>query len=103
MHESTQRFSTSFGSGPHLVFLLDGKKENFVELQYKQNSKAKEDSKSEVARLMQQIDAEYEAGRQALDGLALGIAQHAFITQRMENMANQFAALRAIVGEEEAM
>jgi hypothetical protein len=64
---------------------------------------AAQEIKSEVARVMQQIDAEYEAGRQALHGLALGTAQHAFITQRMENMANQFAALRAIIGEEEAM
>ena len=75
-----------------------------MDLQHKLPSEATtSEPKSEVARLMQQIDAEYEAGRQALHGPALGTAQHAFITRRMENMATQFATLRALVGDEEAM
>ena len=74
-----------------------------MDWQHKPPSEATSEPKSEVARLMQQIDAEYEAGRQALHGPALGTAQHAFITKRMENMATQFATLRATVGDEAAM
>jgi hypothetical protein len=58
---------------------------------------------SDVARLMAQIDQEYQAAQQALHGLALGTAQHAVITKRMENMAQHLEELRATVGEEGAM
>jgi hypothetical protein len=57
-------------------------------------------SQSEVARLMQQIAEEYQAGQQALHGLSLGTAQHRFITKRMENMGELHLQLRAIVGDE---
>jgi hypothetical protein len=59
--------------------------------------------KSEVARLRQQITAEYEAAVRGLHGLAQGTAQHAFITQRMEQMATCHEALKGLVGEQEAI
>jgi hypothetical protein len=55
--------------------------------------------KSELARLMQQIDAEYESGKSALQGLSYGAARHDFITKRMEHMAQCIEELRAVVGE----
>jgi hypothetical protein len=59
--------------------------------------------KSDVAQLMQQITAEYEAAVRGLHGLAQGTAQHSFITQRMENMATCHEALKGLVGEQEAI
>jgi hypothetical protein len=61
------------------------------------------DNKSEVARIMQKIDTEYESALQGMRGLSSGTAQHTFITKRMEIMARQFAELRQTVGEDEAM
>jgi hypothetical protein len=58
---------------------------------------------SEVALLMQQIEQEYEAGKSAVYGIALGTAQHEIITRRMENMARHMEKLRATVGEEVAL
>jgi hypothetical protein len=57
---------------------------------------------SEVAYLRQQIEAEYTAGQQALSGLAYGISQHQFITQRLENMERCRKELVGLVGQEEA-
>jgi hypothetical protein len=54
---------------------------------------------SEVARLMQKIDAEYTSATQAVHGLAQGTGQHTFITARMENMTNTFAEIREKWGE----
>jgi len=42
---------------------------------------------SEVACLRQQIRQEYESAVRGLNGLARGTAQHAFITKRIENLA----------------
>jgi hypothetical protein len=61
-----------------------------------------EENKSEVARLMQQIAAEYMVAQAGLSGLAYGTAQHAFITARMENMGKCQEELNALVGEQEA-
>ncbi|MBX5456804.1 MAG: hypothetical protein IRZ31_07880 [Thermogemmatispora sp.] len=55
---------------------------------------------SEVARLLAQIQAEYEAAERGLQGLALGVSRHCFITRRMERMGEIHAQLRALVGEE---
>jgi len=55
---------------------------------------------SEVARLLAQINSEYEAARQGLSGLAQGIGQHRFITKRMEQIAELHAQLRDLVGDE---
>lgn len=58
-----------------------------------------EENKSEVARLLAQISAEYEAAQRGLTGLAYGSAKHAFITARMENMGQLHSQLQDIVGE----
>jgi hypothetical protein len=55
---------------------------------------------SEVARLLAQINREYEAARQGLSGLAQGSGQHRFITKRMEQIAELHSQLRNIVGDE---
>lgn len=55
---------------------------------------------SEVARLLAQINSEYEAARQGLSGLAQGIGQHHFITKRMEQIAELHSQLRSLVGDE---
>lgn len=55
-------------------------------------------NKSEVAQLLAQISAEYEAGQRALTGLAQGTSQHDFITARMERMSNLHAELGKIAG-----
>lgn len=57
-------------------------------------------SQSGVARLMQQIDAEVQASKQALQGLALGTARHEFITKRMENIGGFHEQLHALIGDE---
>lgn len=59
-------------------------------------------SESEVARLMRQIEAEYEAAERGLHGLALGMGQHEFITQRMENMEGCRKQLAVLVGDQRA-
>jgi hypothetical protein len=60
-------------------------------------------NQSEVARLKEQIQLEYEAVHQAMYGPSLGAAQHEFITKRQENIAKHVEELRATVGEEAAM
>ena len=56
--------------------------------------------KSEVTRLMQQIEAEFQSASQALHGLTQGNAQHAFITKRMENIGGLHERLRELIGNE---
>lgn len=60
------------------------------------------ESKSEVARLMRQIELEYEAAQRGMYGFAAGTAKHEFITARMENMGRCHEKLIALVGEREA-
>ena len=55
--------------------------------------------KSEVARILAQIEAEYEASQSGLSGLASGTAQHEFITARMERLGELHSELRTLVGE----
>jgi len=59
-------------------------------------------SQSEVARLKEQIQREYDAAQQALSGLASGTARHAFITAKMENVYCAHEQLITLVGPEEA-
>jgi hypothetical protein len=54
---------------------------------------------SEVARLLAQISAEYEAARRGMDGFAYGASKHAFITARMEHMGQLHTQLQSLVGE----
>ena len=60
------------------------------------------ESKSEVARIMRQIELEYEAAYRAMHGYAAGFASHQFITARMEGMGRCHEQLVALVGEREA-
>jgi len=57
------------------------------------------DQRSEVARLLSQISAEYEAAQRGLTGLTYGMSQHDFITARMENMGQIHSKLQLIVGD----
>ena len=59
--------------------------------------------RSEVARLRQHIHLEYEAAQRGLYGTAQGAAQHAFISQRLGNMAVHHQALIQLIGEQEAI
>ncbi len=54
---------------------------------------------SEVASLLSRITAEYEAAQRGLTGLAYGIAQHEFISARMETMSQLHSELQTIVGD----
>lgn len=56
---------------------------------------------SEIARLIQQIELEYEAAQRGLGGLAI-TAKHAFITARMERIGTCHETLKELVGEQEA-
>ncbi len=56
-------------------------------------------TQSEVARLLEQISAEYEAAQRGLQGFAYGSAKHEFITARMENVGRLHGELQAIVGD----
>ena len=55
---------------------------------------------SEIARLLAQIRAEYEAAQRGLSGFAYGTNRHKFITQKMENMGKIQENLEDIVGKE---
>ena len=55
---------------------------------------------SEVARLLAQISAEYEAAQCGLSGLAYGASQHEFITARMEHLGQLHNQLQSIVGDD---
>jgi hypothetical protein len=55
---------------------------------------------SEVARLLAQVSAEYEAAQWGLTGFASGAARHTFITARMEQMSRLHTQLRAVVGDD---
>jgi hypothetical protein len=64
---------------------------------------SRERQHSEVGRLLRQISSEYEAAQRGLSGLASGVSQHAFITQKMENMNNYQQELQLLVGEKPAV
>ena len=57
------------------------------------------EQRSEVARLLSQISAEYEAAQRGLQGLAYGTSQHEFITARMEHMGQLHSQLQSLVGD----
>jgi hypothetical protein len=54
---------------------------------------------SEVARLLAQISAEYEAARRGMGDFAYGVSKHEFITARMEHVGRLHIQLQSIVGE----
>jgi hypothetical protein len=55
---------------------------------------------SEVAKLLSQISAEYEAAQRGLTGLAYGTSKHEFITARMERMGQLQTELQSLVGDQ---
>ncbi|HEX3643509.1 MAG TPA: hypothetical protein VHV10_19655 [Ktedonobacteraceae bacterium] len=55
---------------------------------------------SEIARLLRQIDTEYQAAQWGLSGLAQGTAQHEFITAKLERMEDARQELVQLVGDE---
>lgn len=57
---------------------------------------------SEVARLLESIQRDYEAAEQGLSGLAQGTATHQFITAKMERVRRTHEQLQALVGPDEA-
>lgn len=58
---------------------------------------------SEVARLMAQIIAEFEAAQSAMYGMATGVARHQYINARMERMGALKNELATRIGDSEAM
>ncbi len=61
-----------------------------------------ERNQSEMRRLLETIDLEYQAAQYGLTGIALGTAQHEFITHRMEGIEKAREQLAEIVGSEKA-
>jgi hypothetical protein len=57
------------------------------------------ENKSEVARLMRQIELEYEAAQRTMYGFAADAGKHEFITARMEKMGRCHERLTALMGE----
>ena len=60
-------------------------------------------TRSEIARLREQIAREHEAACWARTGLAVGTAQHWFITRRMERIGEHQQQLSTLVGEQESI
>ena len=54
---------------------------------------------SEVARLLTQISAEYQAAQRGLGAFAYGTSKHEFISARMAHMGRLHDQLQSIVGE----
>ena len=60
-----------------------------------------ENTQSEVARLLQSIDEQYQAAQRMFTDPAI-TAPHAFITARQEQIANYVEQLREQVGDQQA-
>ena len=58
---------------------------------------------SDVARLLNQIEQEYQASKRGLEGLASGTARHDFIQKRAENIEQCHEQLTDLIGPEEAI
>lgn len=61
------------------------------------------DNQSEVAKILQQIDYEYQASKLGLEGLVSGAARHDFISQKTENIGRHHEQLAELVGPEQAI
>jgi hypothetical protein len=57
------------------------------------------ENKSEVARVLEQIELEFQAAQRGLYGLAVGTAKHQFITNKMEQMGKLHEKLQTMVGK----
>jgi len=60
-------------------------------------------TQSDVARLLKQIEQEYQASKQGLEGFASGTARHDFIQQRAENIGQYHEHLSDLIGPEQAI
>jgi hypothetical protein len=60
-------------------------------------------STSEIARILRQIEQEYQASKFGLEGLASGTARHDFISKKAENIGKCHEELVKIVGSEQAI
>ena len=60
-----------------------------------------QENRSEVARVLQQIEAEYQAAQRVFHDPGFSSA-HAFITARQERIAEYVGTLREQVGDQEA-
>jgi len=58
---------------------------------------------SDVARILQQIEQEYQASKRGLEGLASGTARHDFIQKKTENIGRHHDHLAELVGPEQAI
>lgn len=58
---------------------------------------------SEVARMRQQIAAEYLSAQFGFSGLAEGTSRHSFITNKMERLGESFETLAQMMGKEQAI
>ena len=56
---------------------------------------------SEVARLLQQIETEYEAAKRGLEGYAI-VSRHEFITARYDHAGIYQDQLATVIGEKQA-
>ena len=59
-------------------------------------------SQSEIARIREQIAAEYQSVQQVFGGFT-PTAKHEFISRRQENIASHFEELKKHMSPEEAM
>ncbi len=65
-------------------------------------SRNETENKSEVARLLKQIDLEFEAAQLGMSGLAEGTARHDFINARMDQVGVFETQLATHIGKNEA-
>ena len=54
---------------------------------------------SEVAQILAQISAEYQAAQRGMGDFAYGASKHEFISARMEHKGRLHVELQSIVGE----
>jgi hypothetical protein len=60
-------------------------------------------SQSDVARILQQIEQEYQASKRGLEGLTSGTARHDFIQKKTENIGQCHEQLTKLIGPEQAI
>jgi hypothetical protein len=60
---------------------------------------SQERNQSDVARLLAEIDLQYQAAQLALSGQAVGVSQHQFITARLERIEDARQELVNLVGD----
>lgn len=61
------------------------------------------DNKSDVSRILKQIEQEYQASQCGLEGLASGTARHDFISAKTQNIEKCHERLVELVGPEQAI